>query len=1221
MTKSHIYIILITTFFLFSFINLKAQQELKFYRYSDKQGLGDSWINCTRQDKFSYIWTATGYGLYKFDAYSYKTYLNNPMDSNSLADNFVKCIFLDSKKQLWFGHRKGLSLYNYEKDNFTNIKFDFYVNHIWEDKNGSFWLSTSNGLVNYNHINQIFKIYNHDNSNKFSISYSNVNISYQDNNGTFWVATDNGLDTFNLQDEKFYDIPFFTTNINFVYQDSEKQIWIGGSSGLYKKQDNYYQTVINDISVLSFCEDFNKNLWFGTYTNGLYRLKPNESEFSIFISDNTQTSSLPNNKVSDLFISNDSTFWISTYGGGVCTFDFKTLNFKYYRTITKNDNSLNSNDIYSFYLDKSENLWIATFDGGLNKYDIKNNKFSNYQEYINDKTSQSLNNLFAVSGDLSEKIYLATRGCGLSIFDSERNKFVSYANNPQDTSSISGSDATCLYFDIYGNIWVGTLFGLNLFDKKTEKFTRFLNNQNNHNTISDNNIWCIYQDNKKNLWVGTKNGLNLYDYKNKTFSNFKNIEGDTTTLINNHVWCIYQDSENTLWIGTLGGISKFNYQNLTFKSYTEAEGLSNNVVFGIMEDNSGNLWLTTNKYLNKFNPKTETFVWFDENDGLQSNEFNPGAYFKDKTGRMYIGGTNGFNIFYPDSIKQNNFNPKVVITNFLLFNKSISVNDSSVLKKSLDVIDKIELTYDDYIFAFEFSALGFSQPEKYKYAYMLEGFNTDWFYTDYKDRKAVYTNVPPGTYTFRVKVATSSGIWSQYDKSIEIIISPPWWKTLFAKIIWITLFIGLLVSFYYARISRMKKRQKQLEQKVEERTMLISQQKEEIQQQAEELETINKQLEKLSIAASETSNAIMIMDAQGNFEWVNEGFTKLYGYTFSEYTQLHINLYDSIISKNTREIIREKMSEKESYIYETIMVAKSGEEIWIQTTTTPVVGSLGFVEKIIAIDSDIRQLKRVENELNFKNKLITDSINYAKTIQSAILPLKEQIDEIFNSFIIFRPKDIVSGDFYWYYKDENIIYLAVVDCTGHGVPGAFMSLIGNTILSEIMNTNKNIETHEILELLDIMIKTSLQQDKTENSDGMDVALVKIQNDKNFSIQFSGAKRPLVIYRYEENSIETIKGNRRSIGGVDSEYQRYINFESCHLELKEKDRIFMFSDGITDLNNNNRKRFGTKHLTDIIFKSSKNIISEQCKIIEKELDEWITNEVQRDDIALVGIEFR
>ena len=415
----------------------------------------------------------------------------------------------------------------------------------------------------------------------------------------------------------------------------------------------------------------------------------------------------------------------------------------------------------------------------------------------------------------------------------------------------------------------------------------------------------------------------------------------------------------------------------------------------------------------------------------------------------------------------------------------------------------------------------------------------------------------------------------------------------------------------------------------------ISAQKEELLAVNDELNSVNTQLEKLSIVAREADNAVVILDKNADIEWANEGFYKLYGYTIDELIKEKGRSFFKI-SKNTKveEAINNCVFEHKTSIYETSAFSKNRGEIWVQTTLTPIMSANNEVSKIIAIDADISKLKDAENEIKLKNKEITkqketlefinsevqSSIEYASTIQQAILPDITEMNEAFGEhFALYKPKDIVSGDFYWLSTaHEKYYFLASVDCTGHGVPGAFMSMIGSRLLNNIVNENNITDPSKILLKLDEGVKKSLKQEKSKNRDGMDVCLVRFNKTDNLeNITFAGAKRPLLIYRAESKKVERIKGTRRTIGGgyIKAKTSDFVNTE---IKLNKNDIIYLTSDGYIDQNNTSRKRYGTKHLLEIITSISNLTMNKQKTILNNEFENWSEGTTQRDDITILGI---
>ena len=462
-------------------------------------------------------------------------------------------------------------------------------------------------------------------------------------------------------------------------------------------------------------------------------------------------------------------------------------------------------------------------------------------------------------------------------------------------------------------------------------------------------------------------------------------------------------------------------------------------------------------------------------------------------------------------------------------------------------------------------------------------------------------------------------------ESQETVASQRTFLFIFAGIGLIVLFMLILIIVSYVNKQKVNKQ-------LSEQYVAINSQKDEIQNQAKQLESANSELEKLSLVASETDNAVSLLDINGNFEWVNAGFTRMYGYTLQ---LLRNELDDNIITASgnpdVKRVINEIIDTKKTGSYQNLNKTRRGGEIWAQTTITPILDDNNEVIKLITIDTDITvakkgeiEIRKQKEQIEFQNEHITASINYAKNIQQAILPLSDDLNKFFDSFIVFKPRDVVSGDFYWYAhlpaRDgfEAKVFVAAVDCTGHGVPGAFMSMIGSRLLSEIVLEQKILSPKDILETLDQKVKIALRQESTDNNDGMDMTLCMIEKEDNaFHVTYSGAKCDLYYYSKKNDDITILSSARRSIGGT-IQKRGNIEFVNKDFYVQNDDYIWLSTDGIIDQNNSDRKRFGTPRYIELLQDVKKLNLSEQKRIVENELADHQGEEEQRDDITVWGI---
>lgn len=408
--------------------------------------------------------------------------------------------------------------------------------------------------------------------------------------------------------------------------------------------------------------------------------------------------------------------------------------------------------------------------------------------------------------------------------------------------------------------------------------------------------------------------------------------------------------------------------------------------------------------------------------------------------------------------------------------------------------------------------------------------------------------------------------------------------------------------------------------KLEKNKEELNKQTAELKVQTKELELVNQELEKLSIVAQKTDNVVIIMDKDGYFEWVNPSFKKFFGYDLNN---LRSNISVNIIGKDTPKYIIEKVNKcikkKKTVKYEQQLLTKKKKNKWINVTLTPILDSSNRIKKLIAIDSDITELKIAEQEIKMQHRDIKAGIRYASTIQKAILPIKEEIDKVFNNFIFYKPKDIVSGDFYWFSQKGKYKFIAVVDCTGHGVPGAFMSVLGNTLLNDIVNDKNIISPSEILTLLHKGILKSLKQTKTNNTDGMDISLCRFEEKDNNEVEiiFAGARCSIYHISKVGQKIKRIRGDIKTVGGL---FTNDLVFNNHKIKTKKDNMLYLATDGYIDQNSNfnQRKSFGTVSFMKLLRIISVRSLEKQRLKLEAEIIDFRNGIEQRDDITVIGI---
>ncbi len=977
-------------------LSLSQDSGIRFKHLSIAEGLSQNSVNCILQDKRGFMWLGTQDGLNRYDGYRFAIYKYDPMDTHSLSDSYIISLFEDRAGVLWIGtYNGGLNKFDREKENFIRYLHDpadinslsnNYARAIFESpaNPGVLWIGTNGGLNKLEVDKKSFTHYRYDPGNPYGLSHNQVLAIFASpkNPHLLWVGTEDGLNKMDIKTGKFTHYRHDPDDANSlcddkvysIFEDSVGRLWLGTDNGLNLfdpgkerfisyKNDPHNPRSLSDNHVRTIYESPLEPgiTWIGTYGGGLNRFDPMKKEFTRWLHEPGNVHSISSNFILFLYEDKSGAAWIGAERG-VNLFDRRRKRFFHYQHNPYNSNSLSENDVRTICEDQAGILWIGAYGGGITRIDRKKERYSHYKSDPANPDSLSSNSIRAIYEDKEGILWIGTFDGGLNKFDRKKEKFIHYRYNPDDPHSIGADYIRTIFEDKQGNLWIGAYNGgLNLFDRKRERFTRYRYDSSNPRSLSNDRVFAIFEDSDNVLWVGTAGGLNKFNREKEEFTRYLYRPDDIHSLSKDMIMCISEDRSGSLWVGTYGGgLNLFNREKENFTHFTEKEGLPNNVVYSILEDEAGNLWLSTNEGLSRFNPREKIFKYYDIRDGLQNNEFNSGAYFKSKSGEMFFGGCDGFNAFFPADIKDSAYIPPVVISEFRLFNRPVLVDESEdgrvILTKSITETEAIDIPYNLNIFSISYAALHYSSPKKNRYAYIMEGLDRGWNQVG-NQTTATYTYVPPGEYVFKVKGSNNDGLWNETGASFKIRVVPPFWKTGWFYFVCAFLVIFSGFSIYRFRVSQLKKRKEELETIVAHRT--------------EELKNANKEMEKLSIVAQKTDNAVMIMDTNGNFEWVNEGFTRMFGRTLEQLIRERSSSFiGGSTYPNIAEIVHTCVAERKTVTYESIDETRSGKKIWTQTTLTPILDRQGNLVKLIAIDSDITRIKESEERIKKQNEEI-----------------------------------------------------------------------------------------------------------------------------------------------------------------------------------------------------------------------------------------------------------
>ena len=853
--------------------SLSQYQNLKFEHVGIDQGLSDSNTTCMLQDSRGFMWFGTRDGLNKYDGYYFTIYKNSAGDNRTLSSNSVDDIVEDSDGMIWISTwGGGLNQFNRETEKFTQYRHDKnnsnsvsgdLINTLLLDRQGRLWIGTDeSGLDCYDIKNNVFTHFVHDEINPASLIHNSIKDLFEDSQQNIWVGTNHGgLDLFDKKSKTFTHFRHDEKNnrslssdeVNIIFEDSRHQLWIGTQAGLnlfhretgdfqrFRKENKNPNSLAHDV-VLSLNEDDNGSVWIGTENGGLSIYNQASSTFYTYLEDEKDPTSLTNNSIWAIYKDQTGNMWVSTFSGDLNHWSIDGNKFGHYKH-NSTENSLSSNKVLSIYEDSKANLWIGTDGGGLNLFDRKTGIFTHYKHQEHNSNSLGGNYVLNTLEDSRGNLWIGTWGDGITVFNRARNTYTHFRNDPGNPHSLSSNNAWCFYEDSDKNMWIGTYNGgLNLFHPGDNTFTRFVHAENDPASISSNKIHSIVEDRTGRLWIGTDGGgLNRLD-RDKKFTHFQ-VEEGKNSISSNSVFAIHEDHSGNLWIATISGLNHLDTKSRLFTTFRTTDGLPNDAIFGILEDDHENLWISTNKGLSRYTPSTRSFKNFDVGDGLQSREFKENAYWKSRSGAMYFGGNNGFNEFFPDSLKEKIRETRVVLTGFQLFRKPVPIadgsNPTSPLKKNITEVQALTLPHhQSSAITIEFSSLNYFNWGKMQYQFILEGFDKSWINIGTKHAVS-YTNLDPGEYTFRVRGRDGNGTWSENVRSLQLSITPPFWQTWWFKGLSAFLVLGGALSVYFIRMKRIRAQRRELLRLVKKRTEEVVRQKDDLLTQSEYLQHAN----------------------------------------------------------------------------------------------------------------------------------------------------------------------------------------------------------------------------------------------------------------------------------------------------------------------------------------------------------------------------------------------
>ncbi|MBQ5947052.1 two-component regulator propeller domain-containing protein [Massilia sp. ST3] len=854
-----------------------AQRSLRFEHLSIEDGLSQQSALTILQDRQGFMWFGTQAGLNRFDGYRMTVYRNDPNDPASLPDNFVSASYEDAGGRLWFGTKGGLARFDP-----ASARFERYVpldaeagrsGHravyaITAAPGGALWLATSDGLLHFDPATRRFRAYRHDPDDPASLRDNRVTALAVDGQGQLWVGTEGGLDRLDPRSGRFSHHavePALDAQRNTVLSLSmgpRDTLWIGTAAGLEawrldagggspQRRHLGLAEGMPDVRIISLYHDSGAQLWVGTDTEGLKWRDPASGRFDSWTHAENDQHSLSDNQVPAVLVDRTGTLWVGTYYGGVNRTDLASGGFTRYG----DGQGLGRSRVRAIMDDGAGGLWLGTTGNGLLRLDRASGRL---RQYAGPRLpSEVVTSLARARG----RLWIGTP-MGL-VWRNDQGRIGRVALGPGPAANYvnairEGRD---------GTLWVITRGGLSALPPGSDVSRSWRHDPDDPTSLGDNYGFAVLEDRQGIVWIGTETGLERFDRQAGTFTRFRHDPQDPHSLRHSRVYYLKESSRGELWIGTAGGLHRMETGGARprFRFFPFAQGQEALPVGAVLEDAGGVLWVSTTAGITRLDPVSGQIKNYTSKDGLIDGSFFVGAGWRSADGQLHFGGINGMTSFRPEAVRDNPFPPVPVITDLLVLNRSraASLGDMREGKR------EITLSHRDSVFALEFAALHFADPQGNRYAYQLEGFDQNWVDTDARRRFATYTNLDPGSYVFRVRASNKDGLWSQEAATLAITITPPFWKTWWFRTLAVAIVLALSYLLYRLRVRVLVRQKGLLEREVGVRTAELLLQKEaaerrkrEVERQKEVVERAHRDIALLSdigrlLTANLDSEAIM----------------------------------------------------------------------------------------------------------------------------------------------------------------------------------------------------------------------------------------------------------------------------------------------------------------------------------------------------------------------------
>ncbi len=865
-------------------------RSLRFEHLGVEQGLVQESVLNVLQDRQGFMWFGSQAGLSRFDGYRLTLFKNVPSDPFSLADNYVSASFEDAQGRLWFGTKGGLTRFDRERQQFIAVPIGAppgasrQVTAITSDGGKGLWLATNDGLKHLDPDSGSIDTLHHIAGDAASLSDERVTALARDAQGALWVGTVNGLNRLAPGARQFQHLPNGAPDdarasaVLALSVGPDHTLWVGSGAGLDawqldgtvpRRRHLGPEQGMSAARILCLHHDRDGDLWVGSEADGLLWRDRASGRFRAFRHQALDQHSLSDNQTAAILVDRNGTLWVGSWYNGVDRTDLASGGFDRYIDNAGEPGTLSSNKIRVVAGAGSDRLWLGTTGGGLDLLDLASGTSIALRHDPNRPDSLPDDVITALEPD-GARLWVGSPS-GLSSMDTASKRFTRIAPLP----GASANYIQRLLKARDDGLWVLTRGGLFLLDQAGHLRRSWQHDARDPASLGDNHGFALLEERNGALWVGTDGGLDRLDPASGRFAHFRHTPGQADSLRHSRVYALTQTARGALWVGTAGGLQRIDQTGggTRFRDFPLHEGAAN-PIGAVLEDKAGMLWVSSTAGIARLDPASGAVRNYTAKDGLVDGSYFVGSAYAAPDGRFSFGGVNGLTSFQPGAIRSNPHPPVVLITDFQVFNQSLRPGQELggvPFKGPIQDMRALTLSHRDSVFSFEFAALHFGDPQRNRYAYRLAGFDRDWVATDAGRRFATYTNLDPGNYVFQVRASNQDGVWSATPTSLEITITPPFWKTWWFRLLAAALVLGTAYALPRVRIRALVQQKSLLEQQVGARTAelllqkeSVERQKREVEHQKEVVEHAHRDISLLSeigrkITAKLDSEAIMLM--------------------------------------------------------------------------------------------------------------------------------------------------------------------------------------------------------------------------------------------------------------------------------------------------------------------------------------------------------------------------